>query len=119
MIDRYLRKEKGSIPKAVKCLESTLNWQEAYNVEAIRTLSPPYDSRVRAENSSGKIYVRGKDKEGRALMYMKPRLENTKNHEDNLCHVVFSLEKAVACSEREGEVERGTRRQRRITRHYN
>jgi CRAL/TRIO domain len=54
---------------------------------------------IRKENDSGKMYVRGYDKDGRALLYMRPAKENTKGDEmNNLRHLVFNLEKAIACS---------------------
>lgn len=50
------------------------------------------------ENQPGKIYVRGYDQHGRALMYMTPALENTNNELNNMRHLVFNLEKAIACT---------------------
>ena len=54
---------------------------------------------ISKENETGKIYVRGYDKDGRALMYMRPGRENTVGQEqNNMRHLVFQLEKAIACS---------------------
>lgn len=97
MISRYIRKEKGSTSTALTSLRSTLQWRAAFNISSIVRLEEPFKSSIRSE-CSGKVYVRGMDKEGRAVMYMKPRLENTRTHDANLQHVVFNLEKACACS---------------------
>ena len=55
---------------------------------------------LQKEHETGKIYVRGYDSEGRALMYMRPGRENTHNEENNMRNLVFNLEKAIACTGR-------------------
>ena len=57
---------------------------------------------LRKENETGKIYVRGYDKDGRSLMYMRPGNENTGNENNNMRHLVFQIEKAVRCSNKNG-----------------
>jgi hypothetical protein len=57
---------------------------------------------LRKESETGKIYTRGYDKEGRAMMYMRPGRENTMNETNNMRHLVFHIEKAVACSQKNG-----------------
>jgi hypothetical protein len=54
------------------------------------------------ETTTGKLYVRGHDAEGRACLYMRPARENTNNEANNMRHLVFQLEKAVACTKEEG-----------------
>jgi CRAL/TRIO domain len=56
------------------------------------------------ENGPGKIYVRGYDHEGRALMYMTPARENTNHMINNMRHLVYNLEKAIACTRRTSSV---------------
>ena len=53
---------------------------------------------VRLENETGKMYVRGHDKDGRALLYMRPAMENTNNELNNMRHLVYNLERAIACT---------------------
>lgn len=55
---------------------------------------------LREENETGKVYVRGYDREGRALVYMRPAMENTNNEQNNMRHLVWNLEKAIACTKR-------------------
>ena len=57
---------------------------------------------LREENETGKIYVRGYDKDGRALMYMRPGRENSNNENNMMRHLSFQIEKAVACSGKNG-----------------
>lgn len=52
------------------------------------------------ENETGKMYVRGYDKSGRAVIYMRPGKENSDNEDNNMRHLVFTLEKAIACSQK-------------------
>jgi hypothetical protein len=40
--------------------------------------------------------VRGFDREGHAVVYLRPKAENTHDHDGNLRHLVFNLEKAIA-----------------------
>lgn len=61
---------------------------------------------IRKENETGKIYVRGFDKEGRVGMYMRPHHENTHNELNNMRHLVFNLERAVACTGRKSGYEK-------------
>jgi hypothetical protein len=57
---------------------------------------------ISKENETGKIYARGHDKDGRALMYMRPSKENTNDEVNNMRHLVFQIEKAIACSGKNG-----------------
>lgn len=52
------------------------------------------------EATTGKIYCRGYDQEGRAFMYMSPARENTNNELNNMRHLVYNLEKSIACTRR-------------------
>jgi hypothetical protein len=49
------------------------------------------------ENSTGKVYVRGYDRNGHALVYITPARENTYDHDGNMKHLVYTLEKSIAC----------------------
>jgi CRAL/TRIO domain len=57
---------------------------------------------LQKENETSKLYVRGYDQEGRALLYMRPAKENTNDAENNMRHLVWNLEKAIACSSKHG-----------------
>lgn len=78
-------------------LRATLQWRKDFGLADIH--SPSWKDIIQFENETGKIYVRGFDKEGHVILYMKPRNENSKSYEGNLKHVVWNLEKAIACSE--------------------
>ena len=54
------------------------------------------------EEATGKMYVRGYDREGRAVLYMKPGRENTNHEANNMRNLVWNMEKAIAVSQKRG-----------------
>ena len=89
---RYLRARNFDVDKAVTMLNTTLQWRETFGLKNIQE----WMETIRMENDTGKIYARGFDREGSILLYMKPRLENSKNHDGNLKHLVYNMERAIA-----------------------
>ncbi|KAJ2453136.1 hypothetical protein EV183_002476, partial [Coemansia sp. RSA 2336] len=85
----YVRANKGNKEKALERLRSTLEWHCTYRPHAITPSS------MRTEGATGKQYVNGFDKCGRPLIYMYSHRENTRNHEDNLRWVVYTMEQAI------------------------
>eukprot|EP00978_Attheya_sp_CCMP212_P044466 scaffold311244_cov67-Attheya_sp.AAC.1 len=58
---------------------------------------------LEVENATGKIYARGYDLEGRAVLYFRPGMENTRGQElHNMRHLVYNLERGIACSKKSG-----------------
>ena len=92
---RYLIARNFDFKKAEKMLSNTLIWRAEFGVKRIHTKE--YMSKIQKENATGKIYLRGFDNEGHVIMYMRPRYENTFEHEGNVMHLVYQLERAVAC----------------------
>jgi len=121
---RHYRAEKGDVAKAINAIKYTLKWREEFQVDnivsALEDNEPKkngnYDKNMednsdgqenlaailRKENETGKIYVRGYDKDGRAIIYMRPGRENTMHEDNNMRHLVFQIEKAVQCSRKNG-----------------
>jgi hypothetical protein len=94
--------------KAIESMQYTLKWRQEFGVDGIvRCLDGTKEKEagddelaaiLLKENDTGKIYSRGYDKEGRALMYMRPAREQTNNELNNMRHLVWNLEKAIACT---------------------
>jgi len=67
--DRYLRARGFEIDKAVLMLKETIEWRKTFG------LTDLYDGKwkdiIASENSTGKMYIRGYDREGHAILYMK------------------------------------------------
>ena len=98
---------KGDITKAVTKLKAALQWRKEFGVDEIVHSccgNPPnsMSAIIQKENETSKLYVRGYDKDGRALLYMRPAKENTQDAVNNMRHLVWNLEKAIACSAKNG-----------------
>uniref|UniRef100_A0A7S3M0V5 CRAL-TRIO domain-containing protein n=1 Tax=Spumella elongata TaxID=89044 RepID=A0A7S3M0V5_9STRA len=97
---RYLRARNFNVVKATKMLRETLVWRKEFDFPKLYAEDKPI---IANENSTGKMYVRGYDKEGSALIYMKPVHENTKDHVGNIKHLVYTMERAIACMDAKGQ----------------
>ena len=92
---RYLVARKFEIEKAIEMLEKTLKWREKIGV---KDMMQNWMGDMATECATGKIVIRGYDHEGRVLVQAQPKYENTLGqHDANIRHFVFQLEKAVAC----------------------
>ncbi|KAI8578866.1 hypothetical protein K450DRAFT_244883 [Umbelopsis ramanniana AG] len=86
---RYLRARKWDELAAIKMLEATVQWRRTEKPECY---DPEY---ISPEAETGKMYFSGFDKTGRPIWIMRPRLENSKNAERQVKHIIFSLERAI------------------------
>eukprot|EP01041_Mallomonas_annulata_P011969 gene11970-25072_t len=92
MFIRYLRARNFDFEKSSTMLNATLQWRKEYGVGNMES----WRDMLTLENSTGKMYVRGFDRQGHSIIYMKPALENTQDYEGNVKHLVFTMEKAVS-----------------------
>jgi len=90
---RYLRARNFKIKKAVKLLSETLIWRKSFGLDRMAE----WKDIIKLENATGKSYIRGFDKEGHVLVYMNPSKENTNDHAGNMKHLVYTMERAIAC----------------------
>lgn len=114
---RHLRAEKGNVNKAVEKLRLALIWRKDFHVDSLlacmndddtddtidkdeKRRRKHYRSILMQEADTGKIYIRGYTVDGRAIMYMRPARENTNNEDGNMKHLVWNLEKAIACTKK-------------------
>ncbi|KAL3942700.1 MAG: hypothetical protein SGBAC_003145 [Bacillariaceae sp.] len=131
---RHLRAEKGNVKKAIAAMQRTLKWRKEFQVQDLKQClqqqqqqqeehvdqQEPIDEKkeedhkaslnalasvIRTENETGKSYVRGYDKDGRAILYMRPAKENTNHEEGNMRNLVYHMEKSIACSSKNGQSE--------------
>ncbi|KAI1321453.1 hypothetical protein EDD11_005144 [Mortierella claussenii] len=87
---RYLKSKKWNLTETKQAVQDSMVWREEYKPDV-----PDKDS-LWIETEPGKLYVSGFDMESRPLLYMKPRLENTAASVNQIRHVVFHLETAIA-----------------------
>ncbi|ORX68414.1 CRAL/TRIO domain-containing protein [Linderina pennispora] len=85
----YVRANKGNGELAAKKLRATLEWRCTYRPHAIT----PEDMEL--EGSVGKQYLNGFDNQGHPILYMFPHRQNTKDANEQLRWVVFTMEQAI------------------------
>ncbi|KAH6778202.1 Glycosyl hydrolase family protein [Perilla frutescens var. frutescens] len=89
-IARYLRARNWNVKKTVKMLKATLKWRLEYKPEDIC-----WDD-IAAEAETGKIYVANyKDKNGRPVLIMRPRCQNSKSIKGQIQYLVYCMENAI------------------------
>ncbi|CAO3639425.1 unnamed protein product [Mucor hiemalis] len=88
-IKRYMRARKWDYEQAKTMLENTLRWRREYRPDE---LDPDY---IKPEAETGKMYFNGFDKCGRPVWIMRPRLQNSKDGERQIKHIVYSLERGI------------------------
>ena len=84
---RNVRARDLDASKALKAVKYTLKFRDDFNMDEYATCQEDgggteegkegLGSIIRRENATGKLYVRGHDGEGRAILYMRPGKENT------------------------------------------
>ena len=97
---RYLRARNFNVAKSKQLLDGTIEWRKSFGLSNLHESWSPI---VADENNTGKVFVRGYDKLGHPILYMRPKLENSRNHDNNLKHLVYQLERTIACMKDEGE----------------
>jgi len=95
---RYLRARKWNLEAAEEMIRKTAAWRKAYGLWEVRAGSGK--DILEIQNVTGKIYVRGFDLEGRPIIVIKPRHENSSDVKGMLLNSVYAMERAVACIER-------------------
>lgn len=84
---RYLHARNYDVEKAIIMLNATLQWRKDFGLSNMHE----WMDTVRVENESGKIYLRGFTRDGSIIVYMKPRLEISKNHEGSFTNFPLNL----------------------------
>ena len=106
MVLRHYRAEKGNVDSAITKIKSTIRWRREFGVADIVTCFDDMNGdslqllrdTFREEAKTGKLYVRGHDREGRAIQYMAPGRENTRGETNQMKFLVYTLERAIACT---------------------
>ncbi|KAG4939300.1 hypothetical protein AAZX31_16G125900 [Glycine max] len=87
---RYLEARNWNVDKTKKMLEETLEWRATYRPEEIRW------AEIAHEGETGKVSrANFHDRHGRAVLIMRPGMQNTTSAEDNIRHLVYLLENAI------------------------
>ncbi|KAI9007340.1 CRAL-TRIO domain-containing protein [Gaertneriomyces semiglobifer] len=86
---RYLRATKWKLDESVTRLENTLQWRREYKPDEINM------AEIEPEAVTGKQFINGFDREGRPILHLIPRKQNTKTYDRQLRFVVWGLERAI------------------------
>ena len=102
MAQRYLVSKKGNVDKAMKKLKATLQFRRENAIDTTTTTTFDNDDNKRLYHmlaSTKKLYVAGRDKEGRATYVFVPR--RVVDHDLQLTRQahLWTLEKAIACTQ--------------------
>jgi hypothetical protein len=89
---RYLR-ARTTVKAAIDAIVKTILWRNEFKIKEMQT---EWKDVLMNENSTGKMYIRGFTKSGNAILYMRPKYENTKDHNGNMKHLVYHMERAIA-----------------------
>ncbi|GFR40545.1 hypothetical protein Agub_g1118, partial [Astrephomene gubernaculifera] len=94
---RYLRARSWNLQRATKMLKATLEWRLEYKPHLIKW------EEVQEESATGKLYVyHVPDKQGRPIVLMRPRNQNTKDTERQVRHLIYTLEVASRLADQNG-----------------
>ncbi len=85
---RFLRARSFQTPKSLDMLRTTISWRSEY----LSQITPEI---VEEESQTGKTYRNGVDKQGRPIIYMRDRRQNTKNFENQVKYTCYQFEKTV------------------------
>jgi CRAL/TRIO, N-terminal domain len=84
---RYLRARSFDFTKASAMLNSTIQWRRDFGLEEMS--NKEWNDILAKENCTGKMYARGLSLEGHPLLYMRPKLENTNDHDGNIVSTII------------------------------
>ncbi|KAJ1744101.1 hypothetical protein H4R22_000228 [Coemansia sp. RSA 1290] len=88
-IARYIRARKGVYEDTKKALRKTIEWRAATRPHAL------LPDAVEVENRTGKMYMNGFDKFSRPVIYMYNHRQNTKDADNQIRWVVYTLELCI------------------------
>jgi len=105
---RHFRAEKGDTEKAIEKIKATLQWRQEFQVDKIvNCMAEGGDETIRKsienDNKDGKIYVRSYNKEGRAVLLLRPGADTVHKEHEGMVHLVYNIERAIRCTEKNGK----------------
>mmetsp|Transcript_27622 Transcript_27622/g.55299 ORF Transcript_27622/g.55299 Transcript_27622/m.55299 type:complete len:329 (-) Transcript_27622:31-1017(-) len=117
-VRRHYMAEKFDVQSTIRKMKATLKWREKIGIDAMRKTANAENTDCESVNhmrkilekdmETGKVYVMGYDRDGRALYIVTPAKKNSENEQDVIRSHIYALERCIACTERKtnGELER-------------
>ncbi|CAK9086824.1 unnamed protein product, partial [Durusdinium trenchii] len=99
---RYLRARSWDVDRAETMIRATGTWRKDFGFSNIFT--GECADEIAQEAHLGNIYVRGYDKQGRPALYFKPGREGFNAEAAGIKYLVYCLERAIACLERQAKL---------------
>eukprot|EP00191_Tetraselmis_sp_GSL018_P005163 CAMPEP_0177619882 /NCGR_PEP_ID=MMETSP0419_2-20121207/26545_1 /TAXON_ID=582737 /ORGANISM="Tetraselmis sp., Strain GSL018" /LENGTH=263 /DNA_ID=CAMNT_0019119275 /DNA_START=224 /DNA_END=1012 /DNA_ORIENTATION=+ len=97
---RYLRARGGDVERAEQMLRKTFAWRSTTRPEQIRWED------VEQESRTGKLFIlKHPDKSGRPVLVMRPRNENSSNHDSQIRNLIFMMETVSFLADESGSVQ--------------
>lgn len=82
---RYLRARNMDVDKSAAMLKATIDWRHKFGTDDILAQV----ELIKTEGRTGKTFVAPfRDREGRSVLVLRPRMENTRSHVGNIVHLV-------------------------------
>jgi hypothetical protein len=89
-VSRYLLARNMDVDKAAAMLRATIEWRIKFGTDDIAKRM----ELIRTEGRTGKSFVAPfTDREGRPVLVLRPKMENTRSYEGNIVHLVYVLER--------------------------
>lgn len=94
---RYLRARDADAASAATSLRHTLAWRKARAMPWLPARTAPVWAALRREAETGKMFVLPRrSRDGRAVVVMRPGLENTSDPQGQMTFLAYTLERAAA-----------------------
>jgi hypothetical protein len=100
---RFLRAREFDLEKSHEMLLNCLKWRMEYKPDEVKA-----DDVIVEMKNEGKLYINGKDKFGRPIVYMRPGRDNTGAPEKDVKvkYLVYLMEKGIASMDASKGVEK-------------
>ena len=99
---RHLRAQKGNPTKTVTSIRSTLEFRKDFFGDPVQVDSPSMREQIAPDVRTGRSYVRGYDRDGRAICINKYKPVHYQNDMSTEKYFFWNVEKVLACTRKSG-----------------
>ena len=105
LLIRHLRAQKGNTVRAIPAIRSTLAFRQNF-FGNLSVDSPELRQRIAADVRTGRCYIRGYDRDGRAIAMSKCVPVHFQNDMSTEQYLLWTVEKAARCTRRTSGLEK-------------
>ena len=99
---RHLRAQKGNQTMTVSSIRSTLEFRKEFFGDPVKVDSPSLREQIQPDVQTGRSYVRGYDRDGRAISITKYNPVHYQNDISTEKYLFWNIEKVIACTRKSG-----------------